>query len=84
VQTLAWLGARFKQSAGDPAIGRSRLLGEREHRMVGWVGQFSEVPVDGPTRLLLVGGQDGLSVLLMPVAIAIRLKTLTVNHGGLR
>ncbi|MDT7769168.1 MAG: hypothetical protein QOI30_2178, partial [Mycobacterium sp.] len=25
-----------------------------------------------------------VSLLLMPVAIAIRLKTLTVNHGGLR
>jgi len=120
--------------------------------MVGRVGQFSEVPGDGPTRLLLVGGQDGLAlwtwgfvrvvsrragfggqggggvgadvlhplrfaasgyqipsaieapgddgnlllllaarfvtvrvaVLLMPVAIAIRLKTLAVNQGGLR
>src|SRR4051812_21368422 len=30
--------------------------------MVGRVGQFSEIPVDSPTRLLLVGGQDGLAL----------------------
>src|ERR1700733_5494337 len=53
---LDWLGCR-------EGFCRLRLrLGEREHRMVGWVGQFAKVAVDGPARLFLIRGQDGLAL----------------------
>src|ERR1700758_785409 len=39
-------------------------LRQREHRVVGLVGQFPEVNLDGPPALLAVRGKNALAVLL--------------------
>lgn len=45
---------------------------QHEHRVVGLARQLAEVPLDGPTRLLPVGGDDLLTVLLGDLASDVR------------